>query len=110
MDTQPSSSPPVGGRRPQEHVLGDYSGRGAAAVADELRRIGLRPGVQRVDAATPEEVGAILAQDPPMGAAAARNSVITLYVGAAPHDPASGERQVGDQSRDATAADGPRRR
>ena len=112
MDTQPPPSPPIGGRRPQAHVLADYSGRGAATVADELRRIGLRPGVQRVDAATPEEVGAILAQDPPAGASVARNSVITLYVGAASRDPAAGERPADHQPPDTAAAatTGPRRR
>jgi hypothetical protein len=111
MDTQPSTSPPAGGRRPQARVLGDYSGRGAATVADDLRRQGLRPGVQRVDAATPEEIGAILAQDPPPGAAVARNSVVTLYVGAAPHDPAANDRPRDRQPPDTEPASaGPRRR
>ena len=85
MDPQSPPAPSVRQRRTQAHVLADYTGRGAANAADDLRRLGLRPGVQRVDATTPEEVGAILAQDPPAGASASRNTVVTLYVGAAPH-------------------------
>jgi hypothetical protein len=94
-------------RRTQAHVLADYAGRGAANVADDLRRLGLRPGVQRVDATTSDEVGSILAQDPPAGASAARNTVVTLFVGAAPHNTTAADAQ---SSEDTTVAPGPRRR
>ena len=110
MDTLPSTDAQVTRRRPQAHVLADYSGRGAATVADDLRRLGLRPGVQRVDAATPEEIGAILAQDPPAGASVARNSVITLYVGAATHDTTINGAGEGEPAEAAAAAPGVRRR
>jgi len=94
-------------RRTQAHVLADYAGRGAANVADDLRRLGLRPGVQRVDATTPDEVGAILAQDPPAGASAARNTVVTLYVGAAPHSTSAADPHPAEG---APVPPGPRRR
>ena len=103
MSTQSSPNAAPGRRRTEAHVLADYSGRGAATVADDLRRLGLRPGVQRVDAATPGEVGAILAQDPPAGASAARNSVVTLYVGATHHDPAAVEPPLDREPSDAAA-------
>ena len=107
MDPQSPPAPSVRQRRTQAHVLADYAGRGAATVADDLRRLGLRPGVQRVDAATPEEVGAILAQDPPAGASAARNTVVTLYVGAAPHSTTAADPH---RSEGAVVAPSPRRR
>ena len=69
------------------------------------------PGCSASTPRRPEEVGAILAQDPPAGAAAARNSVITLYVGAAPHDPALSEPPADRQPPDtATGAARSRRR
>src|SRR5665213_2584578 len=107
MDPQSAPTPPVRQRRTQAHVLADYAGRGAATVADDLRRLGLRPGVQRVDATTPAEVGAILAQDPPAGASAARNTVVTLYVGAAPHNTPTTDPQPSEGT---AVAPGPRRR
>jgi hypothetical protein len=107
MDPQSAPNPSARQRRTQAHVLADYAGRGAANVADDLRRLGLRPGVQRVDATTPDEVGAILAQDPPAGASAARNTVVTLFVGAATHHTPTTDPQP---SEDTTVAPGPRRR
>jgi len=107
MDPQSPPAPSVRQRRTQAHVLADYAGRGAANVADDLRRLGLRPGVQRVDATTPDEVGAILAQDPPAGASAVRNTVVTLYVGAAPHSTTAADPLP---PKGQSAPSGPRRR
>jgi len=95
METQRASASPQAGKRSQTLVLGDYSGRGAATVADELRRLGLRPGVQRVDAVNSAELGTILAQDPPAGTDTPRNTIITLYVGAVARTPASVPQPAG---------------
>src|SRR5271163_3352688 len=107
MDPQSAPAPSVRQRRAQGYVLADYAGRGAANVADDLRRLGLRPGVQRIDATTSDEVGAILAQDPPAGATAARNTVVTLYVGAVPHTTTAADPHPAEGT---AVPPGPRRR
>jgi hypothetical protein len=68
-------------------AISDYVGRPAATAADELRRAGLRPGIERVDAVSPGELGMVVGHDPAATASVARNSVVTLYVAAALAEP-----------------------
>jgi hypothetical protein len=88
-----------GGARPRGNVLvGEYVGRTAVDAAQAVRRVGLRPGLERSLGCEPELVGQVVAQEPPPGSELARNSMVTLYVGApgpAPSDDGATEPPAG---------------
>jgi hypothetical protein len=63
-------------------VVGDHVGHLAAQAAQAVRRAGLRPGLDRSFGCEAEQVGLVLAQDPPAGSELARNSMVKLYVAA----------------------------
>jgi hypothetical protein len=79
------------GRPAGRLVVGDHVGHAAADAAQAVRRAGLRPGLDRSFGCEAEEIGTVVAQDPPAGSELARNAMVTLYVaapGAAPtHEP-----------------------
>lgn len=69
---------PAGGVR-----VGDYVGQPAAQAALAVRRIGLRPGLDRSFGCEPQLTGLIIAQEPAAGEQRSRNAMVTLYVAAA---------------------------
>jgi PASTA domain len=91
-----TSASQAAGRRQLRLVVGDYVGQMAAGAAQAVRRTGLRPGLERSLGCEPEAVGHVLAQEPAAGSELARNTVVTLYVGA-PGAAANGD-QGGEQA------------
>lgn len=81
-------------------MVGDYLGQPAASAVQEVRRAGLRPGLDRSFGCEADLIGLTVAQDPPPGSEIARNGLVTLYVAAAgaPVEP-DGER--GDRAQGA---------
>jgi hypothetical protein len=63
-------------------LVGDYVGQPASEAAQDVRRAGLRPGLDRSFGCAPELVGQIVAQEPPAGSDLTRNGLVTLYVAA----------------------------
>lgn len=63
-------------------IVGDYLGAPAAQAARAVRRVGLRPGLDRQFGGDPQTVGLVVAQEPDAGSEAPRGAMITLYVSA----------------------------
>ena len=85
----PESKAPRRGPPAAHLVAGDYVGQQASVAAQAIRRMDLRPGLERsFDDDAP--VGAVLGQDPAPGESVARGGMVTLYV-AAPSAGASGK-------------------
>jgi hypothetical protein len=83
-------------------VVGDYLGEPAAEAARAVRRLGLRPGLDREFGGEPHTIGLVLAQEPQPGGEAPRGAMVTLYVSA----PAAGGQEPQaelDQARDVPA-------
>jgi hypothetical protein len=70
-------------------VVGDYLGEPAAEAARAVRRLGLRPGLDRQFGGEPHTIGLVLAQEPQPGGEAPRGAMVTLYVSA----PAAGGQE-----------------
>jgi hypothetical protein len=69
--------------------VGEYVGQPAADAAQDVRRAGLKPGLERSFGCEAELLGQVVAQEPGAGSDLARNGMVTLYVaapGAAPVD------------------------
>ena len=78
-----SATAPGTSRRTRGTVtVGDYLGVPAADAARAVRRLGLRPGLDRQFGGGPETIGLVLAQDPDAGGGAQRGAMVTLYVSA----------------------------
>jgi hypothetical protein len=60
--------------------VGEHVGEPAGQAVRELRRAGLRPGLERSFGHSPEATGIVIAQDPAAGSQLPRNSLVTLYV------------------------------
>jgi hypothetical protein len=63
-------------------TVGDYRGAPAAQAARSVRRLGLRPGLDRQFGGEPQSFGLVVAQEPDPGGDAPRGSLVTLYVSA----------------------------
>jgi hypothetical protein len=63
-------------------TVGDYLGAPAAEAARAVRRLGLRPGLDRQFGGEPQTIGLVLAQQPDAGDQAQRGAMVTLYVSA----------------------------
>jgi hypothetical protein len=63
-------------------IVGDYLGEPAAEAARAVRRVGLRPGLDRHFGGEPHTIGLVLAQEPGAGSEAPRGAMVTLYVSA----------------------------
>jgi hypothetical protein len=62
--------------------VGDYRSVPAAQAARSVRRLGLRPGLDRQFGGEPDTFGMVVAQEPDPGTDAPRGSLVTLYVSA----------------------------
>lgn len=71
-----------GGPGVGRQVVGDYVGRIAGEAAQGVRRVGLRPGVERLFGCEADLIGLVVAQEPVAGSDMARNGMVTLYVAA----------------------------
>ncbi|HEX8714902.1 MAG TPA: PASTA domain-containing protein [Solirubrobacteraceae bacterium] len=60
----------------------DFVGALANEAAQALRRVGLKPGLERTFGYEAELVGRVVAQEPQAGAQLARNGLVVLYVAA----------------------------
>jgi hypothetical protein len=79
--------------------VGEYVGQPAADAAQDVRRAGLKPGLERSFGCEAELLGLVVAQEPGAGSDLARNGMVTLYVaapGAAPVDEDAEERSAPD--------------
>lgn len=77
----PGSKSPRRGSPAAQLVAGDYVGQQASVAAQAIRRMDLRPGLERsFDDDAP--VGVVLGQDPASGESVARGGMVTLYVAA----------------------------
>ncbi|MGP8240343.1 MAG: PASTA domain-containing protein [Solirubrobacteraceae bacterium] len=79
--------------------VGEYVGQPAADAAQDVRRAGLKPGLERSFGCEAELLGLVVAQEPGAGSELARNGMVTLYVaapGAAPLDGDAEERSEPD--------------
>ena len=77
------AAPRAGARVPAAGVqVSDYVGQPAAEAARALRRVGLRPGLDRSLGCEPALTGLVVAQEPPDGEQLPRNGMVTLYVAA----------------------------
>jgi hypothetical protein len=85
----PGSKSPHRGSPAAQLVAGDYVGQQASVAAQAIRRMDLRPGLERSfdDNAA---VGLVLGQDPAPGESVARGGMVTLYVAAPTGAPAPG--------------------
>jgi PASTA domain len=85
----PGSRSPRRGPPAAQLVAGDYLGQQASVAAQAIRRMDLRPGLERSfdDDAV---IGVVLGQDPAPGESVARGGMVTLYV-AAPSAGAAGK-------------------
>lgn len=63
-------------------AVGDYRGVPAAQAARSVRRLGLRPGLDRQFGGEPQSFGLVVAQEPDPGGDVPRGSLVTLYVSA----------------------------
>jgi hypothetical protein len=72
-------------------TLAGCVGQRASEAVQELRRAGLKPALERSFGCEPERIGEVIAQEPVAGSQLARNSMVTLYVGA-PGDEQPAER------------------
>jgi hypothetical protein len=68
--------------RSGRQLVGNYVGQRAGEAAQAVRCAGLKPGLDRLFDCEPELVGLVVSQDPAPESEAARNALITLYVGA----------------------------
>ena len=88
-------------------TVGDYLGRPAGEAAQAVRRIGLRPGLDRSFGCAAELVGLVVAQDPAAGSDLARNGMVTLFVAAPGGDPADEDTAVAVDAELVQTADEP---
>jgi hypothetical protein len=85
----PGAKSPHRGPQAARLVAGDYVGQQASVAAQAIRRMDLRPGLERsFDDDAP--VGVVLGQDPAPGESVVRGGMVTLYV-AAPSAGAQGK-------------------
>lgn len=63
-------------------TVSDYVGQPAAEAARAVRRVGLRPGLDRSFGCEPALTGLVIAQEPTGGEQLPRNGMVTLYVAA----------------------------
>jgi hypothetical protein len=99
--TASSTAPQVGSRGAV--IVGDYLGAPAAQAARAVRRVGLRPGLDRQFGCDPETIGLVVAQEPHPGGEAQRGAMVTLYVSAhgaslQGHEDPDGPAPGGDES------------
>lgn len=98
----PGSKSPRRGPPAARLVAGDYVGQQASVAAQAIRRMDLRPGLERsFDDHAP--VGAVLGQDPAPGESVARGGMVTLYV-AAPSASAPGKAPGSPDGQQITAS------
>jgi hypothetical protein len=74
--------------------VGEYVGQPAGDAAQDVRRAGLKPGLERSFGCEAELLGQVVAQEPGAGSDLARNGMVTLYVAAPGAAPVDGDTEV----------------
>jgi hypothetical protein len=82
-------------------TVAEHVGERASVAVQSVRRAGLKPALERSFGCEPEQIGGVIAQEPAAGSHLARNSMVTLYVGA-PGDEQPAER--GEEAAGAAAS------
>lgn len=70
--------------------VGDHVGQSAREAAQAIRRVGLRPGLERCSGYADELIGRVVDQEPAAGAELPRNGVVRIFVAAPARE--NGER------------------